>query len=93
MKSKGKHSPKPRKVSASLDSSTWTPRRFCGPSTWLRDICGPPDRPARVCALPGCEKTSSKRYCCVEHCREHREMDKARREARKGTAKEPGMAL
>lgn len=33
----------------------------------------------RKCALPGCEKMAEKTYCCAEHCRLHRERQRAGR--------------
>jgi len=40
------------------------------------------DRPLAHCALPGCSMTTSHRggYCCADHCRKHKELDRARRE-------------
>jgi hypothetical protein len=40
------------------------------------------DRPLTHCLLPGCSMTTSHRggYCCAEHSRKHRELDRARRE-------------
>lgn len=30
------------------------------------------------CGLPGCDKLSTRDYCCAEHCKEHRALQKAR---------------
>jgi hypothetical protein len=38
------------------------------------------ETPLRRCALPGCDKPANRGgYCCAEHCREARELDRKAR--------------
>jgi hypothetical protein len=37
----------------------------------------------KKCGFPGCEKMSKKDYCSPEHCRQHREMYRIRRNERR----------
>ena len=39
-------------------------------------------KPKQKCGLPGCDKLGEKDYCCAEHCKQHREMRKAHKDAR-----------
>jgi hypothetical protein len=38
----------------------------------------PTEKKPTKCGLPGCDKLSTRDYCCAEHCKEHRALQKAR---------------
>ena len=54
--------------------------RLLGPLAWNRmfPFRSGADKQTRKCALPGCEILTSHNggYCCAEHCRKHRDLQK-----------------